>query len=94
MTAPTVSTIPKTSAAARPSDSGTLACIMRTAAPCTSVIFQSPESRNRAHSITDETQLSPLFQLGTSVRTSPGLSCAILSFMDPIVPLRPNRPVP
>jgi hypothetical protein len=28
------------------------------------------------------------------VRTSPGLSCAILSFMDPIVPLRPILPAP
>ena len=67
---------------------------MRTAVPCTSVIFQSPESRNRAHSNTDEIQLSPLFQPGASVRTSPRPGCAILSFMDLIVPLRPIRPVP
>ena len=66
---------------------------MRTAVPCTSVIFQSPESRNKAHNTSDETQLSPLLQPGTSVRTSAGLSCAILSFMEPIVPFRPRHSV-
>jgi hypothetical protein len=67
---------------------------MRTAQPCTSVIFHSPEDRNTAHNSSEDTQLSPIFQPGASVRTSHGLGCAILSFMDLIVPLRPVRPVP
>jgi len=92
--APTVSTIPMNSAAARLNGSGTLACAMRTAQPCTSVIFQSPEERNSAHKSNDEIQLSMLCQPGASVRRSPGPGCAILSFMDLIVPLRPVCPVP
>jgi hypothetical protein len=57
------------------------------------VIFQSPDDRNTAHNSSEDTQLNPVFQPGASARISHGPGCAILSFMDPIVPLRPVRPV-
>src|ERR1039458_6046478 len=60
----TVSAIPNRSAATRLSASGTLACVMRTAAPCGSVIFQMPDARNSKPSRMAALQLSVVFQPG------------------------------
>ena len=85
----TVSAIPNSSAAARLSDSGTLACAIRTAAAWGSVIFQMPDTRNKRPSRMAEPQLSMVFQPGRSsgIAQAPPPGCAILSVMVPIVAL-------
>jgi hypothetical protein len=58
---------------------------MRTAAPDASVIFQSPETRNRAQSRAAPTQLMALLQPDTSSGARYGSGCAILWSMVPIL---------
>ena len=71
----------------RLNDWGTLACAMRMAAPCTSVIFQIPDTRNRSASRTAAIQLTAVFQPGSSSAANPPRGCAILSFMALLYPL-------
>ena len=60
---------------------------MRTAAPCASVTFQRPETRNKSESRIAAAQFSAVFQPGNSSEASPPRGCAILSVMVLIVAL-------
>ena len=60
---------------------------MRMAAPCASVIFQRPATRNKADISTAAVQLTQVFHPGSSKPASTSPECAILSSMNLILAL-------